>query len=215
MVDSYIPTKTVRDRFDIIRQFIDGRSVLDLGVVDSRPAKGPAGHRIRRSPDLLFRKIAEANPDTVGVDIDAEGVEVLREMGYTVQCADVQTMNLQKQFDTIIAGELIEHLENPGQFLRNMARHLRKDGVLFITTPNPFHARQTWKIWRYLRPAIHEDHTCWFDPVTLSHLLRRCGLEPFDGYWIQPRPELLKAWRRLLRRYFSHSFMLLARVQTE
>jgi 2-polyprenyl-3-methyl-5-hydroxy-6-metoxy-1,4-benzoquinol methylase len=112
MVDCYIPAKTVRDRFDVIRQFIDGRSVLDLGVVDSRPVKAPAGHRIRRSPDLLFRKIAEANPDAVGVDIDAEGVEVLREMGYSVQCADVQTMNLQKQFDIIIAGELIEHLEN-------------------------------------------------------------------------------------------------------
>jgi SAM-dependent methyltransferase len=164
---------------------------------------------------LLFRKIAEANPDTVGVDIDAEGVEVLREMGYSVQCADVQTMNLQKLFDIIIAGELIEHLENPGQFLRNMARHLSKNGVLFLTTPNPFYAKQTWKIWRYLRPRVHQGHTCWFDPVTLSHLLQRCGLEPFDGYWIQPRPELLKAWRRLLRRYFSHSFMLLARLQTD
>jgi SAM-dependent methyltransferase len=215
MVDCYIPTKTVRDRFDIIRQFIDGRSVLDLGVVDSRPAKGPACQRIRRSPELLFRKIAEANPDTIGVDIDAEGVQALREMGYSAQCADVQTMNLRKQFDIIIAGELIEHLENPGQFLRNMARHLNKDGVLFLTTPNPFYARQTWKIWRYLRPQVQEGHTCWFDPLTLSRLLQRCGFEPFDGYWIQPRLELLKAWRRLLRKYFSHSFMLLARVQTK
>ena len=214
-VDYYIPTKVVEDRFDIIRQFVEGRSVLDLGVVDSRPMKGSAADRISRSPDLLFRRICEVNRNTVGIDIDAEGIEVLRAMGYNVLCADVEIMNLEQQFDVIIAGELIEHLENPGQFLHNMRRHLSKDGVLFLSTPNPFYAKQTWQIWRHFKPRVHESHTCWFDPITLSHLLQRTGLEPFDGYWVQPKSNLLKTWRRLLRNYFSNSFMILARVQSE
>lgn len=215
MADHYIPTKIIKDRFDVIKQFVEGRSVLDLGVVSSRPVKGSARDRICRSPELLFRRISELNPNTVGIDIDAEGIEVLREMGYNVRCVDVETMNLQKQFDVIIAGELIEHIENPGQFLRNMKRHLSRDGVLFLSTPNPFYAKQIWKIWRYSKPRVHENHTCWFDPITLSHLLWRTGLEPFDGYWVQPKSDLLKTWRRLLRNYFSNSFMILARVRPE
>jgi len=45
--------------------------------------------------------------------------------------------NLNKKFDVIIAGELIEHLENTGIFLENVKRHLKKEGVFFLTTPNP------------------------------------------------------------------------------
>jgi len=54
------------------------------------------------------------------VDIDDEGIKILREEGYHVRTDNVMTMNLEEQFDVIIAGEIIEHLDNPGQFLRNM-----------------------------------------------------------------------------------------------
>ena len=47
--------------------------------------------------------------------------------------------------------------------------------------------------------------------TTLGQLLKRTGFIVFDGYWVQPHPALLKTWKRLLRPYFSHTFMLLAR----
>lgn len=39
-------------------------------------------------------------------------------------------------FDAIVATEIIEHLENPRHFLRQIARMLRPKGYLFLTTPN-------------------------------------------------------------------------------
>lgn len=160
---------------------------------------------------MLFRRIVAANPDAVGIDIDAEGVRALAAMGYNVILADAQTMDLGRTFDTIVAGEVIEHLENPGQFIRNAARHLKPGGVLIISTPNPFHQMQAWKIWRYGRPEVHEDHTHWQDPVTLTNLLRRCSFEILDGCWVQPPRTALKCWKRLFRRYFSHGFLVVAR----
>ena len=39
-------------------------------------------------------------------------------------------------FDAIVAIEVIEHLENPYQFLRRVHALLKPDGVLIVTTPN-------------------------------------------------------------------------------
>lgn len=203
---------TLRDRFDAIEQHVrPPREVLDLGCVDARPDRHSAQQRIEYKVNLLHKRIAELNPQVLGVDIDPEGAAVLNTLGYRVTVADVETMDLGRKFDTIVAGELIEHLENPGRFLRNMRRHLKDDGVIIISTPNPFYAGSAWKIWRYGRPAVHEAHMLWQDPITLDHLLRRTGYEPFEGFWIQPNGSLMKTWKRLLRPYFSHTFLRIAR----
>lgn len=40
------------------------------------------------------------------------------------------------KFDAVVAIEIIEHLENPFAFVRECKKLLKKDGYLFITTPN-------------------------------------------------------------------------------
>jgi SAM-dependent methyltransferase len=204
-------TAVLEDRFPILQQYAQGnRDVMDLGCVDARPQRHTADQRIAK-PNFLFKRVHEVNPNVLGVDIDPDGVEQLRRQGFNAICADVETMDLGRKFDTIIAGEIIEHLENCGLFLRNMRRHLKDDGVLIISTPNPFYVGQTWKIWRYGRPMVHEDHMNWQDPTTLDALLKRTGFEPFDGYWIQPKRNPFKTWKRYFRPYFCSSYMRLAR----
>ena len=41
-----------------------------------------------------------------------------------------------KAFDSVLAGELIEHLSEPALFMREARRVLKKGGLLLITTPN-------------------------------------------------------------------------------
>jgi len=204
--------RTIEDRIEGIGEYILKGSVLDVGCVDSRPSRDSTTDRIERKPNLLHRRICEVNPQTLGVDIDPQGVQTLNQMGFKTVVGDVQTMDLGRSFDTIVAGEIIEHLENPGLFLRNMLKHLSPGGVLIISTPNPFYQGQAWKIWRYGRPMVHEDHTHWQDPRTLTHLMSRAGLEVFDGFWIQPRRGVWKTWKTWFRNYFAHGFMILARA---
>ncbi|MEO0119587.1 MAG: methyltransferase domain-containing protein [candidate division WOR-3 bacterium] len=45
---------------------------------------------------------------------------------------------INEQFDTIIAGELIEHLPNYCKFLDECTKLLRVGGTLIISTPNPY-----------------------------------------------------------------------------
>jgi SAM-dependent methyltransferase len=202
----------IRDRFAIIRRYIDSGDILDLGCVDARPDHEGAADRLgRKQPDALFRHIVDVNSNTTGVDIDPDGVQVLRGMGYNVVCGNVESVDLGRRFDTIVAGEIIEHLENPGLFLRNMHRHLKPDGAIIISTPNPFYTGQTWKIWRYGIPAVHEGHMNWQDPLTLTQLLRQTGFETVEGYWVQPGGKFFKSWKRLIRGYFAHSFLVVAK----
>ncbi len=204
-------TNIIRDRITVIERYVAKGDVLDLGCVDAWPEREEARARIQRKADALFRRILELNPKALGVDIDPAGVRVLTQMGFNVVCADVETMDLGRQFDAIIAGEIIEHLESPGLFLRNMHRHLKPGGHILISTPNPFHNVQTWKIWRHGRPAVHEGHMGWQDPLTMKQLLERCGFQIVEGYWVQPPHKGIKTWKRLFRTYFSHSFLVVAR----
>jgi SAM-dependent methyltransferase len=205
--------RAIKDRMEIIAPLVKDRKTLDLGVVDSRRGRKETAQRLEeKSASLLFRRICEINRDTVGIDIDADGVEVLRQQGYNARVADVMTMDLGELYEVIIAGELVEHLVNPGLFLRNIARHLTPEGTLVLTTPNPFYSGQVWKIWRYEAPRVHEEHVAWFDPITLGRLCRGCQLEPYAVHWIRSSGgNVLKRWPQFLRGYFAHSFLLLAK----
>ncbi len=206
-----IMAATIRDRLEVIEQYVKAGKVLDVGCVDARPGRDSSASRLDRKVDLLFKRIVELSDDAMGVDIDADGIEILRQGGYNVVAGDAATMDLGVQFDTIVAGEVIEHVSNVGQFLANLGRHLTEDGVLIITTPNPYWSAQIGRIWRRGRCRVHEEHTAWFDPITLQTAMRRAGLSPVAGYWVQPKRSLAKRWRQVFRPYFSRTFMIVAR----
>ncbi len=50
---------------------------------------------------------------------------------------DAQNMPFKDEmFDTVVAGEVIEHLKTPDKFLKEAKRVLKRNGTLIITTPN-------------------------------------------------------------------------------
>jgi 2-polyprenyl-3-methyl-5-hydroxy-6-metoxy-1,4-benzoquinol methylase len=61
--------------------------------------------------------VLKRNFDTViGIDISEEVLE-LRKYGYEVYVVNAEDFDLDRKFETIVVGELIEHLSNPGKFL--------------------------------------------------------------------------------------------------
>jgi len=200
-------------RENVIAQYIGDGEILDLGIVDSRRDVESTESRLTRFATGLHEFIRSRNPNVLGVDIDEEGINRLKERGYDVVCEDVETMNLDRSFDTIVAGEIIEHLPNAGLALRNLRKHLKPDGRLILSTCNPFYSRQHWKIWRNGDVQVHDEHTAWFDPHTLARSLNMAGYEVERLVWLQKRRGLsaLKNWASFARRYFSPNFLLVAK----
>jgi len=65
-----------------------------------------------------------------------------------------------KIFDTVVAAELIEHLENPAGFLRGVHKILKDEGKLIISTPNPYHLPTLIANILFIRPEFtaHVTH---------------------------------------------------------
>ncbi|MDX1763372.1 MAG: class I SAM-dependent methyltransferase [bacterium] len=183
-------SRIIKDRLAVIGNYCQGKSVLDLGCTDYRPD----GNRKYTSTGLhLYLKDIAAS--LTGVDVDEEGVEQMRREGFHVVSGDVETLDLDRQFDCVVAGELLEHLSNPGLFLENMHRHLKDSGCFILTVPNAFGITSVFRILRRGEIKVHGEHTCWFDPKTLTTLLVRHGFRVERLYFFNKRK-----WYRM--RYF-------------
>lgn len=154
-----------RERFAAVRPYVEGRSVLDIG----------AGTGYRRS-DWMHGLIAEAARETVGLELDRRKVAEGIARGADLREGNAESFDLGRTFEVVWAGELIEHLDNPGHFLDAARRHLAPDGRLVLTTPNVFGVSNfVYRLWGTAR--VNAEHTCWFCEVTLRQLLERHGFE--------------------------------------
>lgn len=176
------PPEPTDNRIQAILEEIDGGSVLDIGCVQHTAEK-------ETDPNWLHQHLYNRADEVLGVDILEGELEDLIDQGYRVMYADAENLSLSQRFDTIIGGELIEHLANPGAFLNSCREHLTDDGKLILTTPN------VWGI-AYLKRLLfsgevhcNEEHVCWYDRRTLRQLLERHGFNVEEIRFLRPSPE--------------------------
>jgi len=120
--------------------------------------------------------------------------------------ADAQSLPFRDEvFDTIIAGELIEHLPVPRQFLSESYRVLRSGGRLLITTPN-----MKSYVNRVFKASFHTNHISLMDAEELLSYLRTSGLHVEDffclPYYYEATPGVKPFFRYFfwLRRSLHH-----------
>jgi SAM-dependent methyltransferase len=153
---------------------IRGPSVLDIGCTGGLQTDRP----LVESPEWVHGQLHKAFDDVHGIDLSPEKIRFLHDAGYPdTTAADAQDFDLGRQFDTVVAGELIEHLENPGQFLRAATRHLKPGGRIVLTTPYAAGVANVLYAWlKYPKTCSNVEHTLWLCPSTMEVLAGRCGL---------------------------------------
>lgn len=177
------PRGTHLPRFEAIRPWVEGRSVLDIGAA--------CGFR---RPDWLHRLVDDVARETLAIDILPEPVAALKAEGFEAEVGDAEDLHLDRKFDCVLAGELIEHISNHRGFFDSVRRHLDPGGVVVITTPNAF-AFMNFFYRLGKKPApINADHTVIFDADTLTRLMRGCDFEVLHlGYLEHETPGRIRA----------------------
>jgi 2-polyprenyl-3-methyl-5-hydroxy-6-metoxy-1,4-benzoquinol methylase len=89
--------------------------------------------------------------------------------------------------DFICCRQVLEHLEHPGDFLRQLRRTIgaRRDTVVFFEVPNVLYTLQDLGIW-----DIIYEHCCYFSAPALTRLFQETGFTvlqvslAFDGQYL-------------------------------
>ena len=173
-------------RVDFIKEICRGRKVLHLGCTNY-PYTGDA----IANEMLLHFELEKTASEVVGFDLDPRGLEILRSKGssnlFVADLEQLEKVSVEDTFDVIIGGEMIEHLSNPGSFMKGIRRFMRADTKLVITTVNAYCAM------RFLiygirgkggrNEPVHPDHVSYYSYKTLNLLLERHGLAMNEFYF--------------------------------
>jgi SAM-dependent methyltransferase len=146
-----------------------GASILDIGC-------GP-GWFLIRARQLGFK--------VSGVEVGSEPVRILREKGYDVICGSVDQVPREWSPQVVTLFEVLEHLPNPVDFLRQIKNRFR-EASLILTVPSPL---------RWTKAGRHRDiadfppnHLTRWNPCCLTRALSLAGYKRLEVSYTKPRP---------------------------
>lgn len=154
---------TARPRLAAIKQRAKGGRLLDVGCATG-----------------FFMEAAAAEGfDVHGVEFSSVAIGLARpDIRARIVRGDVNALRSRESepFDVVTAFDIIEHLQNPAGFLRDIREILRPGGLLAISSPDTGHALRylMGSRWPMLQPM---QHTVLFSRRGIAAVLENCGFE--------------------------------------
>lgn len=174
-----LPKAPLVDRIEYLVDLSRGRRVIHVGFVDT-------GCRTmnQEAEAWLHAHLDAVTTSLVGIDVDEIGVKDAEAAGYEAYVADcrdpdeLEALGLAPA-QLVIAGEVIEHLDDPGAFLSGLQTLVAPGGQLVVTTPNSY---GLFNVAASLarREINHPDHVVMFTWRTLTNMASRHGWEPVE-----------------------------------
>lgn len=192
---------------EVMRRFgltvTSGQTMLDIGC--------GYGFFMRRMQDLT-------SANTAGIELSQAQLSYAREsLGLTVE-RDISALpeRFLEGVDLMVCFEVIEHISDPIDFLRDYTQRLRPGGTLVLATDN-FSSLPVRTMGDSFPKWIPHQHISLFDPASLEKSLTRAGLEVSDRISFTPWELLLRAlvYRASMCRVGGRRFDLASELRTE
>ncbi len=174
-------------RLDFFKERLQDKTVLHLGCSAGRYL----ADRVERN-SLLHALIEGVSAELYGIDIDESSLERMRSrLGFqNLFVGDAEKLDqveIDRKFDVVLAGDILEHLSCPGAMLEGSKRFLESNGEIVLSTNNAFGLHFQIKRWigRYKE---HVEHVCFFSPETLINLFERHGFRVIEMYGAYTEP---------------------------
>jgi len=125
-------------RLKYIRDEVDQHWALD--ETSLKPLEGRSALDVGCGAGLLAEPLARLGAKVTAVDAAAELIEAARAhaagQGLEIDYRAAVVEQIEGQFDLVTSMEVIEHVADPGVFLKALAARLAPDGLLILSTPN-------------------------------------------------------------------------------
>lgn len=115
-------------RMKFLRSLMDAK---DLNIMDVGCGGG-----------IASESLARIGANVIGIDASYQAIECAKshakEQGLKIEYYNtpIENFKTNNQFDIIFANDIIEHVSSVSSFLENLEKHLKKNGVLIISTIN-------------------------------------------------------------------------------
>lgn len=142
-------------RFQYMARHFKGGKFLDLGVFNS--------------PSIIELKYWFEKGEFIGLDHCEPVLRILQQRHPEVRYIVGDAMHIQfkdEYFDYVVAGELIEHMEDPVAFVKEAMRVLKRGGIFSLSTPKEEGINQG---------KVSSEHLWSFDEQDINNLLKPYG----------------------------------------
>lgn len=149
-----------RDRLNILNRYKKQGKLLEIGCA--------TGEFLETAQHVGF--------DVSGLDASQVYVEYAFGKGLNVKYGRLEDFDYNKEeLDVICMFHLIEHIQYPKEFLKQVHEYLKPGGLLYIITPNL--ESHTDKLFKYKHPNFAQaDHLFFYSKDVLGKLLSISGL---------------------------------------
>lgn len=162
-------------------------NVLHVGCTD-----WPLTAERLRNGRLLHQKMCASSKHCVGIDLDGDGIRELKKLMPDHEFHEINAESIpessvicNQKWDIIVAGDVVEHMDNPGMFFRTARRLLNHEGTLIVTVPSSFSAKRFFWLSLTGIEQVHPDHTAYFSEATLTQIANRSGFKIVEIYGFQ------------------------------
>ena len=165
------------DKSEWIPLFCAGKNVLNLGAAGHPCTEFSATHG--RHLHLILSKVAKT---ISGIDLDRESLDYLtaKHNAIGLVCGNAERLLEyfpEKSFDVVVAGDVIEHVNNMGLLMESSASVLRDGGTMIVTVPNTYGIKRIIAFLLLRTEFCHPDHVCYYSPMNFVQIASRFGFE--------------------------------------
>lgn len=188
-----------KETYDVLyKNKVYEESLPDYKIVDNTDISGMqilvVGIGTGRDVTYLIKR-----NNLLGLDISPTAIKVAKSAGITAKVADLEKpLDLKSnQYDIVVAKDILEHLHNPEQLLKEMRRVVKKDGYIVISVPNHFYFGMRLRIllgkgiiWKSIGHDHHKlfkewnyMHKTFFTWKSFKEFINIGGLEITRKFW--------------------------------
>lgn len=172
-------------RIEMLLDLSKNKNIIHMGCADHLEL---IDQKIKHG-NWLHSLLTKHSKGCIGIDINQEAIKHISE---TLKInnvyvagpeADRIITDSSEQWDYMILGEIIEHVDNPVQFLTQIRENYgAKVKQIIITAPNAF-SLLTVKDILNNNENINSDHNYWFSPYTLSRVATKAGFHDSEFFF--------------------------------